>query len=88
MLSALTTSALIDHIDVRDNVRDLPTELPCVGRAQKGFWRTLAQYVAWFRIRRARRMQHLRAVSYQFETPAELFARQYPASYLQAFSGL
>ena len=84
MPSVLTTSALIDHIDVRD----LPTELPRAGRAQKGFWRTLAQYVAWFRVRRTRRMQHLRAVSYRFETPAELFARQYPASYLQAFSGL
>ena len=84
MPSVLTTSALVDHIDIRD----LPTEPPRAGRAQKGFWRTLAQYVAWFRVRRTHRMQHLCAVSYQFETPAELFARQYPASYLQAFSGL
>jgi hypothetical protein len=84
MPSVLTTSVLIDHI----NVRDLPAELPRAGKAQKGLWRTLAQYVAWFRVRRTRRMQHLCAVSYQFETPAELFARQYPSSYLQALSGL
>jgi hypothetical protein len=84
MPSVLTPSALIDHIDVRD----LPTESPRADRAQKGFWRTLAQYVAWFHVRRASRMQRLRAVSYQFETPAELFARQYPSSYLQALSGL
>ena len=84
MPSVLTTAALVDHIDVRD----LPTESPRADRAQKGFWRTLAQYVAWFRVRRTRRMQHLCAISYQFETPAELFARQYPASYLQAFSRL
>jgi hypothetical protein len=84
MPSVLTTSALVDHIDVRD----LHTEPPRAGRAQNGFWRTLAQYVAWFRARRTCRMQHLCAVSYRFETPAELFARQYPASYLQAFSRL
>lgn len=84
MPSVLTTSALVDHIDVRD----LPTESPRAGTAQKGLWRILAQYVAWFRVWRTRRMQHLCAVSYQFETPAELFARQYPASYLQAFARL
>jgi hypothetical protein len=84
MPSVFTTSTLIDHIDVRD----LPTEPPRADRAQKGFWRILAQYVAWFRVRRARRMQHLCAVSYQFETPAELFARQYPGSYLQACSSI
>lgn len=84
MPSVLATSALIDHIDVRD----LPTKPPRAGSVQKGFWRLLTQYVAWFRVRRARRLQHLCAVSYHFETPTELFARQYPASYLQAFSGL
>ena len=78
----LATSTLVDHIDVHD----LPTEPPRAGRAQQGFWRTLAQYVAWLRVRRARRMQHLCAVSHRFETPAELFARQYPSSYLQAYS--
>ena len=80
----LATSTLVDHIDVHD----LPTEPPRAGRAQQGFWRTLAQYVAWLRVRRTRRMQHLCAVSHRFETPAELFARQYPSSYLQAYSNL
>jgi len=82
MPSILATSPLVDHIDVHD----LPTEPPRAGRAQKGFWRTLAQYVAWLRVRRTCRMQQLCAVSHQFETPAELFARQYPSSYLQACS--
>jgi hypothetical protein len=84
MPSVLTTSTLSDYIDVRD----LPTEPLRAARAQKGLWRTLAQYVAWFRVRKTHRMQHLCAVSYGFETPVELFARQYPASYLQALSGL
>ena len=84
MPSVLATSTLVDHIDVHD----LPTELPRTGRAHKGFWHTLTQYVAWLRVRRTRRTQHLCAVSHQFETPAELFARQYPSSYLQALSGL
>jgi hypothetical protein len=84
MPSVLATSIPIDHIDIHD----LPTEPPRARRAQKGFWRTLAQYVAWLSVRRTHRMQHLCAVSHQFETPAELFARQYPSSYLQAFSGL
>jgi hypothetical protein len=84
MPSVLTPSALVDHIDIHD----LPAELPRTGTARKGFWPTLAQYVAWFRVRRTRHMHRLCAASYGFETPAELFARQYPASYLQALSGL
>lgn len=83
MPSVLATSTLVDHIDAHDL-----TAPPRARRAQKGFWRPLAQYVTWLRVRRARRLQHLCAVSHQFETPVELFARQYPASYLQAFSGL
>ena len=83
MPSVLATSTFVDHIDVHD----LPTEPPRTRRAQQGFWRTLAQYVAWLRVRRTRRMQHLCAVSHGFETPAELFARQYPSSYLLGFSG-
>jgi len=82
MPSVLATSTLVDHIDIHD----LPIEPPRAGRAQQGFWRTLAQYVAWLRVRRTHRMQHLCAVSHRFETPAELFARQYPSSYLQAYS--
>ena len=46
MPSVLATSILVDHIDVHD----LPTEPPRACRAQKGFWRTLAQYVAWLRV--------------------------------------
>ena len=80
----LATSTLVDHIAVHD----LPTESPRAPRAQQGFWRILAQYRAWLRVRRTRRMQRLCAVSHRFETPAELFARQYPSSYLQAYSGL
>ena len=82
MPSVLATSTLVDHLDVHD----LPTETPRARRVQQGLWRTLAQYVAWLRVRRTHRMQHLCAVSHRFETPAELFARQYPASYLQAYS--
>jgi hypothetical protein len=84
MPSVLAISTPVDHIDIHD----LSTEPPRARRAQKGFWRTLAQYVAWLRVRRTHHMQHLCTVSHQFETPAELFARQYPASYLQAFLGL
>ena len=84
MPSVLATSIPVDHIDLHD----LLTEPPRAGRAQKGFWRTLAQYVAWLRVRRTHRMQHLCAASHRFETPAELFARQYPSSYLQSYSGL
>ena len=84
MPSVLATSTLVDHIDIHD----LPIEPPRARRAPKGFWRTLAQYVAWLRLLRTHRMQHLCAASHGFETPAELFARQYPSSYLQAFSGL
>jgi hypothetical protein len=84
MPSVFATSTLVDDIDVHD----LPTELPRARRAQQGFWRTVTQFVAWLRVRRTRRMQHLCAVSHRFETPAELFARQYPSSYLQAYSGL
>ena len=84
MPSVLATSTLVDH----RNIHNLPTEPPRAYRAQQGFWRTLAQYVAWLRVRRIHRMQHLCAASHGFETPAELFARQYPSSYLQAFSGL
>jgi hypothetical protein len=84
MPSVLDTSTFVDHMDVHA----LPAEPPRACRAQKGFWRTLAQPVAWFRVWRASRRQHLCAVSHRFETPAELFARQYPSSYLQGFSGL
>jgi hypothetical protein len=84
MPSVLATSTLVDHIDTHD----LPIEPPRAHRAQQGFWRTLAQCMAWLRVRRTHRMQHLCAASYRFETPMELFARQYPSSYLQAYSGL
>jgi hypothetical protein len=84
MPSALATSTLVNHVDVHD----FPIEQPRARRALRGFWRPLAQCVAWLRVRRTRRMQRLCAVSHQFETPAELFARQYPVSYLQAYSGL
>ena len=80
MPSALATLTCVDH------VHDLPTAPPRAHRARQGLWRILAQGVAWLRVRRARRMQHLCAVSYRFETPAELFARQYPSSYLLGFS--
>jgi len=56
--------------------------------SRSGFWRILAQCVAWLHARRIDRRQHLCAVSHQFETPVELFARQYPASYLLGFSSL
>ena len=79
----LATTTLVDHIAVHD----LPTEAPRARRTPQGFWRTLSQYVAWLRVRRTRHMQHLCAVSYRFETPAELFARQYPSSYFRGFSG-
>lgn len=82
MPSISATSTFVDHTDNRH------TALPRADRPHKGFWRTLAQYVAWLRVRRVCHMQRLCAASHQFETPAELFARQYPASYLQAFSGL
>ena len=84
MPSVLATSTLGDHLDVHD----LPTEPPRARRTPAGLWHTLAQYVAWLRVRRTHRMQYLCAVSHRFETPTELFARQYPASYLQAYSGL
>jgi hypothetical protein len=84
MPSVLATSTFVDRI----NVHDLPTAPPRARRAQQGLRRILAQYVEWLRVRRAHRMQRLCAVSHRFETPAELFARQYPSSYLQAFSGL
>ena len=82
MPSVLATSTLVDCIDVHD----LPIEPPRARRAQQGFWRILAQSVAWLRLRRTHRLQHLCAISYRSETPAELFARQYPSSYLQAYS--
>ena len=84
MPSFLATSTLVDHIDVHD----LSTEPPRARRAQQGFWRTLASYVAWLRVRRTRHLQQLCAVSHRFATPVELFARQYPSSYLLGFSGI
>ena len=45
MPSVLATSTLVDHIDIHD----FPIELPRARRAQKGFWRTLTQSVAWLR---------------------------------------
>ena len=83
MPSVLAPSTLVDHLDVHD----LPTAPPRARRAQQGLWRTLAQYVAWLRVRHTHRRQHLCAVSHRFETPAELFARQYPASHLLGFAG-
>ena len=79
MPSVLATSTLVDH---------LSTAPSRAHSAQKGLWRILEQGVAWLRLLRTHRMQHLCAASHGFETPAELFARQYPSSYLQAFSGL
>lgn len=85
MPSVLATSTLVDHLDVHD----LPTALPGARRAQKGFWHTLAQYIAWPRVQMSYRLQPADAVAYRrFETPQELFARQYPVSYAQGFSGV
>ena len=83
MPSALTSSTLLDHIDGHD----FPTMTPRTRGARQGFWRTLAQYVPWSRVQKTYRRQHLCAVSQQVETPAELFARQYPASYLLGYAG-
>ena len=83
MPSALTSSTLLDHIDVHD----FPTMPPRTHGARPAFWRTLAQYVAWPRLQKTDRQQHLCAVSQRCETPAELFARQYPASYLLGYTG-
>ena len=82
MPSVLAISIPIDHIDIYD----LPTEPHRTRRAQKGFWRTLAQYVAWFRVRRTHHMQHLCAVSHQLDRQSCLHSST--LSYLQAFSGL
>ena len=84
MPSVLTTSTLIDHIDVHD----LPITPPHVRGDQQGFWRTLAQHVAWPRVQKTYRRQHPYVVSRQLETPVELLARQYPTLYLHACLGV
>jgi hypothetical protein len=84
MPSVLATSTRVDHLDVYD----LHTAPPSARRAQKGFWRTLAQHLAWPRIQRPHRRQHAGAVSHRIETPMELLARQYPSLYVQAFLGV
>ena len=85
MPSVLAASTLIEHI----KVHDLPTAPPRARRPRKGFWCALTQYVAWLRVRRSQRMQPSSAVSYHHpETPEQLFAQQYPSSYLLGFSGV
>jgi hypothetical protein len=84
MPSVLATSTRVDHLDVYDR----HTAPPSARRAQQGFWRTLAQHLAWPRIQRSHRRQHACAVSHRIETPAELLARQYPALYIQACLGV
>ena len=84
MPSVLTTSTLIDHIDIYD----FPTTPPRARGAQQGFWRTLVQRVARPRVRETSHRQHPYVVSRQLETPVELLARQYPARYLRACLGV
>ena len=85
MPSVLATSTLVNHFDVHD----LPTAPSRAGRALQGFWRTLTQYITWPRVQMSYRMHPAYAASYRrLETPEQLFARQYPGSYLQGLSGV
>jgi hypothetical protein len=64
-----------------ENLHDLSS-------AQPGFWRTLAQSIVRPYAQQPRRMQRSCAMTrpQTMETPVELWARQYPKLYLQAFA--
>jgi hypothetical protein len=57
--------------------------------APPGFWRTLKQYLVWPHAQQPHRTQRSCTITrpQKMETPVELWARQYPQLYLQAFAG-
>jgi hypothetical protein len=78
MPSILDTPEHIDDIDLHD----LPSAHP-------GFWHTLTRYLVWPHAQQPHRRQRSCAIArpQTMETPVELWARQYPKLYLQAFAG-
>ena len=64
-------------------------EQPHARIAHPGFWHTLVQYIVRPQTKRSPRTLRFCAMTrpQKMETPVELWARQYPHLYLQAFAG-
>jgi len=83
MLSVIDTPEVGEHEE-----HDLYDEQPQARAAYRGFWYTVVQYIRRHRVHTLQSTPSSSHVSlHPFETPVELWARQYPSLYLQAFAG-
>ncbi len=83
MLSVIDTPEIGEHEE-----HDLYEEQPQVRTTHPGFWHTVVHYVRRHRVHTPQGTPSSSRVSlHPFETPVELWARQYPSLYLQAFAG-
>jgi hypothetical protein len=82
--------AVIDTPEVVEyEEHDLHTEQPQVRGAQLGFWRAVGQYMRRQSVHRLQRPSSSSHVSlHPMEMPLERLAREHPALYLQAVSGV
>jgi len=79
---------LVEYVDTHDFTIETRAQ-PQPRHARPGFWRTLAHTITQYLTPR-RRERHAPVCSARqpFETPADLFARQYPNLYIRAFCGV
>ena len=81
--------AVLDAPEVMDyEAHDLFATQPRVRPDRAGFWSTVAQYMRRQSVRRFHRPPSSRLPVPKFEAPADLLARQYPALYIQACTGV
>ena len=81
--------AVLDTPEVMDyETYDLPEVQPRVRPARAGFWHTIVQYMRRHRVHKGRYTPSAYRSVYTCEGPADLLARQYPALYIQACSGV
>jgi hypothetical protein len=81
--------AVLDAPEVVDyEAHDLYEAQPLVRPDCAGFWRTVGQYMRRQSVRRFHRPLSSPRSVHTFEAPAALLARQYPALYIQACTGV
>ena len=81
--------AVLDAPEVLDyEAHDLTAAQPRVRPDRAGFWQMVMQYMRRHNVRRCHRTPSSRLPVHQFEAPADRLARQYPALYIQACTGV
>jgi hypothetical protein len=88
MPSVMDAPELVEYVETHDLTIETLAQ-PQPRRARPGFWHTLGHRIAgYFTPAPRKQIASSCHAPRPVETPAELFARQYPTLYLRALSGV